>query len=473
MTVSTAAAASHTPTHAFNTTILRQYDVRGIVGKTLEEADAYALGRAFATVLQRHHGKTVAMGYDGRLHSPRLAAALIQGLRESGADVTSIGLCPTPQLYFSTYHLKVDAGVMVTGSHNPADYNGFKMMLKSKPFYGAAIQELGAIAATGAYAVGAGSYQEQSVDEAYITRVLEGIDFGSKHLKVAWDAGNGAMGNAMVAATKKMAGEHFLLNEKIDGTFPAHHPDPTVAENLVQLIDLVKQKGCDVGIAFDGDGDRIGVVDGEGGILWGDQLLTIWAEAILEKQPNATIIADVKASQVFFDEVARMGGKPLMWQTGHSFIKAKMAETKAPLAGEMSGHIFFADRYYGFDDALYAAIRLLEILSNKNITLAEIRKNLPQVINTPELRFACDEDKKFGIVEKLQQLLAAENATMSTIDGVRVNTEQGWWLLRASNTQAVLVARCESQTQQGLEYLQEQLQKYLAKVGVESMQITH
>jgi phosphomannomutase len=460
-------------THHFNPTILRQYDVRGIVGKTLEEADAHALGRSFATMLQQKGGKTVSVGYDGRLHSPRLASALIKGLRESGANVTLIGLCPTPQLYFSTYHLGVDAGVMITGSHNPPDYNGFKMMLKAKPFYGAAIQELGAIAATGDYAVGAGSYQEQSVDEEYVARVLKDINFGSKHLKVAWDAGNGAMGNAMVAATKRMAGEHFLLNEIIDGTFPAHHPDPTVAENLVQLIDVVKKNNCDVGIAFDGDGDRIGVVDGEGGILWGDQLLTIWAEAILEKQSNATIIADVKASQVFFDEVKRMGGNPLMWQTGHSLIKAKMAETKAPLAGEMSGHIFFADRYYGFDDALYAAIRLLEILSHKNISLTQIRKDLPHFINTPELRFACDEDKKFGIVKKLQQVLAAENANMSTIDGVRVNTAHGWWLLRASNTQAVLVARCESQTEDGLAYLQNQLQEYLAKVGVKSIEITH
>jgi len=286
-------------------------------------------------------------------------------------------------------------------------------------------------------------------------------------LKVAWDAGNGSAGEAMVRIAGALPGEHLLLNEKIDGAFPAHHPDPTVVENLEQLRDVVLKEGCDLGIAFDGDGDRIGVIDGEGEILWGDQLMVVWSAEILAANPGATIIADVKASQVLFDQIAEMGGNPIMWRTGHSLIKAKMAETGALLSGEMSGHIFFADRYFGYDDALYAAVRLLSCLSQSDESLADIRKSLPQPFNTPELRFPCSEERKFEVVEEVRDRLTEAGANVSDIDGVRVLTDDGWWLLRASNTQDVLVVRCEAETPEGLERLKTALIKQARASGIE------
>jgi phosphomannomutase len=290
----------------------------------------------------------------------------------------------------------------------------------------------------------------------------------TRGLKVAWDAGNGAAGDAMVQLTAQLPGEHILLNEKIDGTFPAHHPDPTVPENLQQLQTVVAAEGCDLGIAFDGDGDRIGVIDGQGRILWGDQLLSIYARDLLLRRPGATVIADVKASQVLFDEVARHGGKPVMAATGHSIIKSRMAELSAPLAGEMSGHIFFADHYYGFDDALYAAIRLLDILARSDDSLAAMRDALPQVVNTPEIRFDVTEDKKFGIVDEVKVRLAKTDANVDDTDGVRVLNDDGWWLLRASNTQAVLVVRCESQTDEGLTRLKATVTEQLRLSNVDA-----
>ncbi len=454
--------------HNFDKTILRQYDIRGIFEKTLTAQDAAALGHAFATLVHRADGKKVVVGYDGRLHSPVLADALVNSLVAAGMDVTLIGCGPTPMLYFSVYHLQADGGIMITGSHNPPEYNGFKMMLGKKPFYGEDIQELGRIAATGAYvAKGQGTLQTIDVRTAYTDRLLQGLNFGGKNLKVAWDAGNGAAGEIMARICQQLPGQHILLNEKIDGTFPAHHPDPTVPEYLVQLMDTVKSQQCDLGIAFDGDGDRIGIIDGSGEILWGDQILVLLAESILQEQPGATIIADVKASQVLFDEVARMGGTPMMWQTGHSLIKAKMAETKAPLAGEMCGHIFFADKYYGFDDALYAAVRVLEILSHRAQSLAAFRQALPTVINTPELRFPCSETRKFQVIVDIKPMLEAAGAVVNTVDGVRVTLPQGWWLLRASNTQDVLVARCEAANANGLQVVKDHLSTYLQQLGLD------
>jgi phosphomannomutase len=438
--------------HNFNPTILREYDIRGIVGDTLHPKDARAIGRSFARMIGAQGGSRVAVGYDGRLSSPSLAEALIKGLSESGIDVVDVGLGPTPMLYFAAYTLPVDGGIMITGSHNPADYNGFKMVIKKKPFFGADIQQLGKHAAAGDFPSGAGSVRRESVLDTYVARVRQDYD-GERRLKIAWDPGNGAMGEALVKITKTLPGEHFLINEVIDGNFPAHHPDPTEAKNLVQLQELVAEKGCDLGIAFDGDGDRIGVVDGKGRILWGDQFMALLASEIIRVQPGATIIADVKASQVLFDEIARMGGTPLMWRTGHSLIKTKMAETGAPLAGEMSGHIFFADRYYGYDDALYAAVRLLGILSRGTTSLAAFRDSLPAVVNTPELRFPCSETRKFAVVDEVRDRLKKAGAEMSAIDGVRVKTADGWWLLRASNTQDVLVARAEARDEAGLSRL--------------------
>ena len=456
--------------HTIDPTVLREYDIRGIVDKTLSTGDAHAIGRAFATRVAREPGRSgqgrrVCVGRDGRLSSPSFEAALVEGLKLGGMEVMRIGLGPTPMLYYSVYVLDADGAVMVTGSHNPPDQNGFKFMIGQNPFYGDDIAELGRVAAAADYVAGVGSVVERPMLEEYVDRVAG--DFkGGRELTVAWDAGNGAAGEAMAQVTAKLPGTHHLLNEVIDGTFPSHHPDPTVPENLAQLIDLVAARNCDLGIAFDGDGDRIGVVDGAGRILWGDQLLAILAGEVLARNPGATIVADVKASQVLFDRIEALGGRALMWRTGHSLIKAKMAETKSPLAGEMSGHIFYADGYYGFDDALYAAVRLLSIIATGDDSLAALRDSLPSVVNTPEIRFDCDDLRKFTVVEEVAERLASAGADFSDVDGVRVNCADGWWLLRASNTQAVLVARCEAADEAGLARLKADLAAQLQASGI-------
>ncbi len=452
--------------HRFDPTVIREYDIRGVVGRTLSTDDAYAVGRGFATVLREAGGRKAAVGYDGRLSSPAMEAAVVEGLRDGGVAALRVGLGPTPMLYFAVHSLELDGGVMVTGSHNPADYNGFKMMLGKGAFYGAAIRRIAEIAAAGAYAGGPrGSAEDRPVLTTYVDRLLRDYR-GRRPLTVAWDAGNGAAGEAMAQLTARLPGKHVMLHQTIDGRFPNHHPDPTVPENLIDLQAKVAEVQADLGIAFDGDGDRIGVIDGKGRILWGDQLLVLFAREVLADRPGAIVIADVKASQVLFDEIARAGGQPLMWRTGHSLIKAKMAETGAPLAGEMSGHIFFADRYYGFDDALYAAVRILGIASRAGESLAAMRDGLPQVINTPELRFACSDVRKFEVVGEVAKRLGQAGADVSDIDGVRVRTADGWWLLRASNTQDVLVARCESKTPAGLDRLKAALAAELAASGI-------
>jgi phosphomannomutase len=456
--------------HRFDPTILREYDIRGIVGTTLFPADAHALGRVFATVLGKAGGHRVAVGYDGRLTSPELEAALVEGLTEGGADVVRIGRGPTPMLYYAAAtpgdYGGVDGGIMVTGSHNPPDHNGFKIVLGGKPFFGDAIQEVGQMAlALGPADAARGQVEEHSVFEAYVERLARDYD-GTRALSVAWDCGNGATGEVVTRLVPKLPGQHTLINETIDGTFPAHHPDPTVPENLVQLQQAVAAGHCDLGIAFDGDGDRIGVVDAKGRILWGDQLLIFLARDVLVHRHGAPIIADVKASQVLFDEIARAGGKPVMSQTGHSLIKTRLAETGAPLAGEMSGHIFFADRYYAFDDAVYVAVRLLGVLARAEESLADMLDKLPAVFNTPELRIPCEEARKFAAVEEVRERLRRRGAEMVDIDGVRVRTPEGWWLLRASNTQAVVVVRAESTSEAGLERLKQQLGAELAASGL-------
>ncbi len=445
---------------------LRAYDIRGVVGDTLTEHQACAVGRAFATIVSRRVGRcSIGVGYDGRLTSPKLEEALVAGLEASGADVARIGLGPTPMLYFAGKTLPTDGAVMVTGSHNPPDHNGFKMMLSGSAFYGDDIQELGRIAAAGEFSDGVGSSRNVDVSDDYVTTLLDAYR-SKRPLKVAWDAGNGAAGDIMRRLSEKMPGEHILLCADIDGTFPNHHPDPTVPENLALLIETVREHACDLGVAFDGDGDRLGAVDGTGRILWGDQILCLLASDLLRDQPGATVIADVKASQVLFDYVADCGGQPLMWRTGHSPIKSKMAETGAPLAGEMSGHIFFADRYFGFDDGLYAAVRLLDVIGGSGQSAAALRDALPQRINTPELRFPCDDTRKFDVVVEVADRLKQADANVIDIDGVRVNTDDGWWLLRASNTQPVLVARCEAKDEVGLERLKSALSAQLNASGV-------
>lgn len=453
--------------HEFDPTVLRAYDVRGVVGKTLHAADAEALARGVATLVRRQGGDSVAVGYDGRLSSPDMEEAVVRGLQASGVKALRIGLGPTPMLYYAVHELGAGGGIMITGSHNPPEYNGFKLMLGKKSLFGEKIVELGRLAAAGDWERGQGSSEQVDLLDRYVERLLRDFD-GPRDLKVAWDAGNGAAGPAMAKLTAKLPGEHILLFEDVDGRFPNHHPDPTVPENLTALRDTVLKQGCDLGIAFDGDGDRIGALDGQGRVLWGDQLMLLLAREVLAERPGATIIADVKASQVLFDGIAELGGKPLMGQTGHSLVKAKMAETGAPFAGEMSAHLFFADRFYGHDDALYAAVRLMNALGKFGDSLAVFRDSLPKVVNTPELRFPCDESRKFAVIEEVAARLKEAGADVIDVDGVRVRTTDGWWLLRASNTQDVLVARCEAKDDAGLDRLYAALAEQLKASGLEA-----
>jgi phosphomannomutase len=457
--------------HSFNPTILREYDIRGIVGETLTQADAYALGRTYAAIALEEGARRIAVGRDGRTHSPMLEAALVRGLTEGGLDVLRIGMGPSPMLYFATCEMDVKGGIQVTGSHNPANYNGFKLLLKGRSMFGAEIQEVGRRAAAGEWSSGAGDVEERHVAEAYADRLVE--DFRGGTFRVGWDAGNGAAGPILDMLVKRLPGEHFTIFTEVDGTFPNHHPDPTVEANLADLKQLVADNRLDFGIAFDGDGDRIGAVDGQGRVIWGDQLMLILAEAVLRDCPGETIIADVKASQVLFDGIAALGGKPLMWKTGHSLIKTKMKETGAPLAGEMSGHVFFKHRWYGFDDALYAAVRLIEAVSQSGKTLTEIMDAMPKSVATPEMRFPVDEPRKFAIVEEVRERLSAEGAQVDTTDGVRVSTPDGWWLLRASNTQDVLVARAEARDEAGVERLVAQIDEQLAASGAKRVEAAH
>jgi phosphomannomutase len=458
-------------THKFNPTILREYDIRGIVGDTLDEVDAYALGRTFAAKAGDESAKRIAVGRDGRTHSGMLEAALIRGLTEGGIDVVQVGMGPSPMLYFATHYLDVDGGIQVTGSHNPANYNGFKLLLNGRSVFGKEIHAIGERAASGDWSEGNGAVEEVDIREAYVNRLLEG--FSGKPFRIGWDAGNGAAGPVLDMLVDRLPGHQHVIYSEVDGRFPNHHPDPTVEANLADLKDLVAREQLDFGIAFDGDGDRIGAVDGEGRVIWGDQLLMILAEPVLKEQPGATIIADVKASQLLFDRVGELGGTPLMWKTGHSLIKSKMKETGSPLAGEMSGHIFFKHRWYGFDDALYAAVRLIEAVSASGKSLTELKSAMPTAVATPELRFQVDESRKFAIIDEVRDRLSTQGAKVDATDGVRVSTSDGWWLLRASNTQDVLVARAESADQAGLDRLVGQIDDQLAKSGLQRVEAVH
>ena len=458
--------------HAFDPTILREYDIRGVIGETLGPDDARAIGRSFGTLLRRAGGSTVAVGYDGRTSSPMLEHALVEGLTGSGCDVVRIGMSATPMLYYAEASTEeVDGGIQITGSHNPPDYNGFKMVFQGRPFFGEDIQALGKIAATGDWVDGVGEVETREIMDEYVERLLAGLDGivadRLSGLRVGWDAGNGAAGPALEALAKRLPGEHVLLYTDVDGSFPNHHPDPTVEANLADLKALVAEKNLDFGVAFDGDGDRIGAIDGEGRVIWGDQLLMIYAEDLLATRKGATIIADVKASRALFDHVAAHGGTPLMWKTGHSLIKSKMKEVSSPLAGEMSGHVFFADEYYGFDDALYAGVRLIAAAARLGRSVTELRSAMPGMINTPEMRFQVDESRKFAAIAEVEARLADSPADVDGTDGVRVTTDDGWWLLRASNTQDVLVARAESDSEEGLARLMAQIDEQLALSGLE------
>ena len=451
--------------HRFDPTVLREYDVRGVVGRSLGPADAHALGRSFATRVRGAGGCRVAVGYDGRLSSPELAAALVEGLTAGGCDVVRTGLGPTPQLYFAEATLAVDAGVQVTGSHNPADYNGFKMVLRHRAFFGADIQDLARLAAAGDWEDGHGAVEDAAVQGDYVRRLVRGFSGGA--YRIGWDPGNGAAGPVVERLARLLPGEHHVINAAVDGRFPNHHPDPTVEANLAQLKQLVADRRLDFGVAFDGDGDRIGAVDGEGRVVWGDQLLALLAEPVLRRHPGATVIADVKASAALFDRIRDLGGVPLMGKSGHSLIKTAMADTGAALAGEMSGHIFFADDWYGFDDAQYAAVRLIEAVRESGRSLTALRAAMPALHATPELRFPVAEARRQAVVDEVVARLAADGATVDLTDGARVATADGWWLLRASNTESLLTARAEARDEAGLARLLAAVDAQLALSGVE------
>ena len=455
-------------THRFHPSSLREYDIRGIVGETLGEADAYAIGRGFGTRVRRNGGTRVAVGYDGRVSSTSLEGELVRGLRETGIDVVRVGLGPTPMLYYAEAMLEVDGGVQVTGSHNPGEYNGFKMVLAHAPFYGADIRDLDRLSEAADWETGAGSVSDYVIIDDYVARLVRDYDAGP--FRIGWDAGNGAAGEVIEKLVALLPGEHFTIFTDIDGSFPNHHPDPTEEKNLSDLKKLVADNNLDFGLAFDGDGDRIGAVDGMGRVVWGDQILSILAEPVLAALPGATIIADVKASQALYDRVSELGGEPLMWKTGHSLIKTKMKETGAPLAGEMSGHVFFAKDYYdfyGFDDAQFAAIQLIRAIASQGGSLTALKDAMPPMINTPEMRFQVSEERKFAVIDEVLDRLEAEGADVNRTDGARVNTPDGWWLLRASNTQDVLVARAEAQDKSGLDRLMAMIDAQLAASGLE------
>lgn len=465
--------------HCFDPTILREYDVRGVFGESLGADDARAIGRCFGTQVLRAGGGAVVVGMDGRVSSPILEHALVEGLSASGAEVVRIGLGPTPMLYFAALTLPgVAAGIQITGSHNPAHHNGFKLVRDGQPFFGEAIQDLGRQAQVGDWDSGTGTVRSVTVLDAYVDRLLKGLDGIDRAslagLSMAWDAGNGAAGPVLERLVARLPGQHRLLFTEVDGTFPNHHPDPTVEENLADLRQAVVRDGCDFGVAFDGDADRIGAVDGLGRVIWADQIVMILAQDLLARRPGALVLGDIKTGRALFDRVRALGGQSQMWKSGHSHMKTRLRESGALLAGEMSGHVFLADDWYGFDDGIYAAIRLIAAAARLGQSINDLRGAMPDTIATPELRFAVDEARKFTAVDEVKARLEAQGADMVAIDGVRVTTPDGWWLLRASHTQAVLVARAESESEAGLARLMQQIDTQLALSGLaRTAQVPH
>ena len=428
-------------------TIFREYDIRGVAETELLSPDIAELGRGLGTLLQRRSGKSINLGRDCRLSSTRLRDALLEGLAGSGCEVTDIGVAPTPLLYFSAVHLKADGAIMITGSHNPSEFNGFKTVCGTGTLHGESIQEVLGLIQAGDFAQGTGAHREVDVADAYLDAVasqfqLPEIEKGRK-LRVVLDAGNGTAGPVMHRLLERLNVEPVELFFEMDGRFPNHHPDPTVPSNLSHLQEAVKARKADLGIAFDGDADRIGAVDENGDVIYGDMLLLIFGREILTRKPGATFIGEVKCSQVLYDELERLGGHPIMYKTGHSLIKAKMKETHAELAGEMSGHMFFGDRYYGYDDALYAACRLMEIVAKSGKPLSAQLAGIPKLVSTPEIRVDCPDETKFAVVGRVAEHFKRTHPVIG-VDGVRVLFEKGWGLLRASNTQPVLVMRFEA-----------------------------
>ena len=451
----------------FDKEVLREYDIRGIVGQNINENTAYTIGRTFGqTVKSKLNSNTIVTGCDGRLTSPSLHKALCYGLRDSGAKVINIGMGPTPMTYFAHYHLKADAAVMVTGSHNPSEYNGFKMVFDKHSFFAEDIQNLQKLIDDDNLELKIGEIINKDITQDYVRRNLLNINL-KKKLKIAWDPGNGAMGTVMRKISEKLTNsENIIINEDVDGNFPNHHPDPTVPKNMEQLIAAVINNKCDVGLAFDGDGDRLGVIDNLGNLVWADQYMLLLCEEISKLYDNPKIIMDVKCSKVFFDEAKKMGCDPVMSRTGHSPIKEKMKELNSPLSGEMSGHVCYGDDFYGYDDAMYVGLRLLRLLSNQNLPLSELISSYPNTYSTPETRFDVDESKKFAIIDEVKNRIKETDQKIIDIDGVRVENEYGWFLMRASNTQNQLTCRAESTTKDGLHKLVKIIEDQLSLSGV-------
>jgi len=442
-------------------TTFREYDIRGIADTEFRDPDVVDLGRAIGTYLGRQTGRKLALGRDTRFSSERLAKALSRGLLASGCDVTDIGVAPTPLLYYSVFHLKATGAVMITGSHNPPEYNGFKVVSGTTTIHGSQIQQLRRMIEAEDYSSGAGTLARADVAAAYAEEISAQFRW-ARRIKVAVDAGNGAAGPLMHRLLERLNCEAIELFFEMDGSFPNHHPDPTVPENLKDLTAAVISGGAELGVAFDGDGDRIGAIDEKGNVLWGDQLLLIFGREILTRKPGATFIGEVKCSQVMYDELKRLGGNPIMYRTGHSLIKAKMKEVHAELAGEMSGHLFFADRYYGYDDALYAACRLMEIVANSGRPLSAQLEGVPAVVTTPEIRVDCPDEVKFEVVRRVAEYFRSRYEVVD-IDGVRVLFPHGWGLVRASNTQPVLVLRFEATTPELVADYRREVEEVLAR----------
>ena len=425
-------------------TIFREYDIRGIAATELLDADVQDLGRGIGTYLRRHSGKNITLGRDCRLSSDRLRNALLAGLTASGCLVTDIGVVPTPVLYYSAFHLETDGAVMITGSHNPPDYNGFKVVSGETTIHGHQIQEVRSLIENQDFLSGAGAEAKADVVTPYVNEVSSQFEF-NRRVKVVFDAGNGTAGPVMKRIAAKLNVEAVELFFEMDGQFPNHHPDPTVPQNLAYLIAAVRENKAELGIAFDGDSDRIGAVDENGEVIYGDRLMIVYSREILSRKPGATIIGEVKCSQSLYDDIRQHGGNGIMWKTGHSLIKAKMKEERAELAGEMSGHMFFADRYYGFDDALYAACRLIEIVAKSGCPLSAQLADVPKTVTTPEIRVDCPDEAKFDVVSRVTGHFRKRYPVLD-VDGVRILFPHGWGLVRASNTQPVLVLRFEATT---------------------------
>ncbi len=460
--------------------IFREYDIRGIVGASLTDETVATLARAIGTFLKRNGSTRIAIGYDARESSPRFCDLLAKGLNASGCNVVLIGMVPTPVLYHTVFTRDVDGGVMITGSHNPPDHNGFKICLGKHTLYGSQIQEIRKIAMSEPPALAGGEHlgriEHLEVLDNYISDITSRVELGcgSPHevrasrtqpraLKAVIDAGNGMGGVTAVPVYKELGIELTELFTEPDSTFPNHHADPTVEENLQDLIAAVRKTKADVGIAFDGDADRIGVVDETGRIIWGDELMVLFSREILNRRPGSTIIAEVKCSQTLFDDIENHGGHAIMWKAGHSIIKAKMKETGAALAGEMSGHIFFEDRFYGFDDACYAGARLLEILSNTDKPLSQLLSDLPKTFSTPEIRIVCPDETKFDIAARIAKHFQSLGHDVNTIDGARITFPNGWGLVRPSNTQALLVLRFEADTKENLAAIRDEVEQILTE----------